>query len=338
MYKLLTKFNHIDNYSVFNDNLLYFKEGFLYLNNSRVIINDEKIIGGYIDFQGISNIVTHNKVYWYNIFDILIVTEHFSGFLNIEVSENVRLFRNINLHYCFYDLQKKEIIKTFKAKFNNLYPSAYVNGCLFIHKFPEQIIQSLSLLTGLYKWEVPLNRNGEIFKVLGVRENELVVCFKQGLDYYGLLGIAIETGKIMWNIDDNFLLNGLNMSFTSNQASIFSTKGEGRNSYFIELDLTTKQAIRYGEIVDLCKEKLAISTSFLKDDLVYFTAGNHTFFPNTIGIFDYKTLKLLWKHTFSFDKHTHLKEMQVAENKLYVLDSGGTLHIFEKENVYNEII
>jgi len=196
----------------------------------------------------------------------------------------------------------------------------------------RKLLKSLSLLTGEYEWETPLNRNGEIFKILGVRENELIVCWKRGMDYYGLLGIDIQTGKIVWNMDDNSLLNGLNLYFTENQKSIFSTKGDDKSSYFIEIDLENKEVQRYGEIPDLCKAKLVIHSSQYKDGLIYFTASTrHVFFPDVIGVFDYKTLKVLWQHRFTFDRLTHLKNLEVSDDKLYVLDSGDTLHIFERE-------
>lgn len=33
------------------------------------------------------------------------------------------------------------------------------------------------------------------------------------------------------------------------------------------------------------------------------------------------------------NKVTQLKDLQVSDNKIYILDSGNTLHIFEKENI-----
>lgn len=268
----------------------------------------------------------------------------------IEKFGTVRTMKNINKfalnntntsedNWLFTDIEtaQKIFINTLNLEDERILTNNYNWGYLYLTSSnlfvgKGMFIQSLSPITGEYEWEIPLNRNGEIFKILGVRENELVVCWKRGIDYFALLGIDIQTGEIVWNIDDNFLLNGLSLHFTPNQNSLFSTKGEDRNSYFIEIDLQNKQAKRYGEIPDLCKAKLAISSSLLKDNLVYFTASTrHVFFPDTIGVFDYKTLEILWKHTFDFDKSTHLKNIEVDGNKLYVLDTEGILHIFEKE-------
>lgn len=227
----------------------------------------------------------------------------------------------------YYNIKKneKKVIKS------DLGISLLYNNKVIATEY-SKLLKSLSLITGEYEWETPINRSGEIFKILGVRDNELVVCWKRGWKLFGLLGIDIQTGVIVWNIDNNQLLNGHSLYFTDNQQSLFSAQGTNHNSYFIEIDLLSKQAIRLGEIEDLCKAQVEISRSQYKDGLIYFTAStHHDIFPDIIGVLDYKTLKILWQHRFDFDRLTHLKNFEVSEDKLYVLDSKDTLHIFERE-------
>ena len=198
-----------------------------------------------------------------------------------------------------------------------------------------QVISAINLISGNYNWQSPLNRNGDIFRLLGVRNDELLVLWKRGYDTYGVIAFNIQNGQILWNIDNNPLLNGLTTEFTNNQHSLFSTKGEGGGSYFIELDLNLKQVSRYGDLPGFRQNNLQITWSWVKEDKVYFTALHQSRFANTVGVFDYQTLELLWWETLPLSANDFIgggESLQVDENKLYVLDSGGTLHIFERES------
>lgn len=339
MYQIAREIENVISFKVL-DKYLAFKlkenKRLLYLN-STIVDEDNR---GYLFFQ--NSLCLHNeaKTTFLNLqtnerTEISIIFNGDSGYfentyissINSKQEEDYRWTSN----YVMYQ------INPFK-KLYELPHRYYGSGYRFKNQYIQmqnelKLLKSLSLLTGEYDWETPLNRNGEIFKILGVRENELVVCWKRGMDYYGLLGINAQSGQIVWNIDNNLLLNGLSLYFTENQQTLFSTKADGNSSYFIEIDLTTKQTHRYGEIVDLCKNKWAISSSQYKDGLVYFTASTHHFlFPNILGVLDYQRLKLLWYHHFDFDRNTHLKNFEVDGSKLYVLDSADTLHIFERED------
>ncbi len=332
MYSESRQINNISGYKAHNEKLFLCANHTIFLNNEIIQTNIDEASLMVFNEKLFFTSNTEKKTYY---FDEKVSEINFSSWLHTLFDSTVLIFEYSFQERLFkifiYNFLKKEITNEVEKKISlwNLFRR---NDFIYFYDYSKTILKSLSLLTGEYEWQTQINRNGEIFKILGVRKNELVVCWKRGIDYFALLGINIQTGEIVWNIDDNFLLNGLSLYFTPNQNSLFSTKGEDRNSYFIGIDLQNKQAKRYGEIPDLCKVKLSISSSLLKDELVYFTASTrHVFFPDTIGVFDYKTLKLLWKHTFDFDRNTHLKNIEVDGNKFYVLDSGGTLHIFERE-------
>jgi hypothetical protein len=59
-----------------------------------------------------------------------------------------------------------------------------------------------------------------------------------------------------------------------------------------------------------------------------------------LGVFNRQTRQIDWLHdmTLSIDPNLGYvaslnQAPQISDDKLYVLDSGGTLHIFEKEQV-----
>lgn len=51
-----------------------------------------------------------------------------------------------------------------------------------------------------------------------------------------------------------------------------------------------------------------------------------------VGVLDLKTKQLLWQTTIEIEKGSYwIADLQVHQNRLYVLTQGGTLHIFERE-------
>lgn len=54
-----------------------------------------------------------------------------------------------------------------------------------------------------------------------------------------------------------------------------------------------------------------------------------------IAVIDLLTNKLLWQTTIEVDNYPYqfIKELQVRDNRLFILDAGGTLHIYEEETM-----
>lgn len=312
----------------------------LFLCKDNTVFLNSKIIQSHIDVTSLTifnqNLFfTSNSERKFYYFENKVIEYNYSAWLNTLFENTVLVYEYFYEDRLFdvfvYDFVQKKVVSRIKDRIN-VWDLFRKGNDLYLYDSLKTTLKSLSLITGEYEWETPINRSGEIFKILGVRDNELVVCWKRGEKLFGLLGIDIQTGEIVWNIDNNQLLNGHSLYFTDNQQSLFSTKGTNHNSYFIEIDLLSKQAIRFGEIEDLCKAQVEISRSQYKDGLIYFTAStHHDIFPDIIGVLDYKALKVLWQHRFDFDRLTHLKNFEVTEDKLYVLDSKDPLHIFEKE-------
>lgn len=71
----------------------------------------------------------------------------------------------------------------------------------------------------------------------------------------------------------------------------------------------------------------------VKDDHLYFTNQSWSF--SQIGIIDLIQKKLIWYHEIKVDSdiNSTVKDIKVNNDKLCVLDTSNTLHIFEKESV-----
>jgi hypothetical protein len=107
----------------------------------------------------------------------------------------------------------------------------------------------------------------------------------------------------------------------------------------IFLNLSTQKSLYEWHINDeINEEYLFIRQSRIYKNQIYFTAwkkGNEGN-DDTIGVFDIKTKKIIWKYAFDFEKGNFIPNsqdnIQVNDSQLFVLDWKGTLHIFERES------
>lgn len=241
------------------------------------------------------------------------------------------------VHDTLYYSAEIEMYQISPFKLLNILPEKYIfsqyiryGNFLFTEKF-KTVLSPLSLETGEYLWETQLNRNGEVFKILGIRADELIVCWKRGNMDFGLLGINIHTGEIDWNMDDNDLLNGYTLNFSPDENALFCVKNSGFKSYYLELDLLTKKTLRFDEIPKFFELGLIIERIWVKENLIYFFARKGSKFSTVAGIMDYKTLEILWQEQIVVGSWAYLSDLQVDYDKLYILDGEGVLHIFERE-------
>ena len=80
-----------------------------------------------------------------------------------------------------------------------------------------------------------------------------------------------------------------------------------------------------------------IDSFSLADDWLYFRTSVSSMggFPTAIGAFNYKTETIEWLHVFEEfakeGKFIPINQPKAEGNRVYALDSGNTLHIFERE-------
>lgn len=326
MFNLIFKKINIDYFTVHDNNLLYYSNNSLYINSKVFTIENCNVLGGHIDFQGVINVITSDKVYWFlnSKKSLLFISNHFGGLLNIE-NNDLRLARTDELNYSFFSIKLNKFITVFKAKFDGSYPSAIKGNYVFIQNFPDSIIKSLSLLTGEYNWEISLENYGEIVTALGVVENTLWIWFT--IDQ--LIGVDVNTGEVkshlfpLQTILKDIVGYVLHKYFIEKEQSLYFF----HRSYLIQVNLLDNTThLLWGN------QEYEIGLSAFTDDYIYFIGGkNQGVFKNGIGVFDRKTNQVIWETTFELDNYVVLKEIQYSNDKIYVLDTAGVLRIFEKE-------
>ena len=236
--------------------------------------------------------------------------------------------------------------------------SSYIfDDLLFFEK--ENKIQTINFLSGQFLWEFPLSSLGkwknpytdeeidfQVRRLIGIYNNILWVF----LNAEGFIGLDIETGELKYRISEYQQAIG-----KTSTSSYEDGKGFFRSDYlldnkkkkilglavdvFIEIDLTQEPPFvtQYGlqeefEKYNIKKANDTAEDYVIQDDLLYFSLFNQLRF----GILDINTKEIIYVSepiavVERDDCFTQLKDLKVSENKVYILDSNHTLHIFEKE-------
>ena len=204
-------------------------------------------------------------------------------------------------------------------------------------------------LASLGKWKNPYTDEEIDFQVrrfIGIY-NGIFLVF---LNAEGFIGLDIETGELKYRIPEYHQAIG-----KTSTSSYDDSKGFFRSDYllnsekgkilglavdvFIEIDLTQEPPFvtQYGlqeefEKYNIKKANDTAGSYVIQDNLLYFYLAEKLRF----GILDINTKEIIYVSepiavVERDDSFTRLRDLKVSENKVYILDSNHTLHIFERE-------
>ena len=254
-----------------------------------------------------------------------------------------------------YDFEKKKILFEATSWLGRSIIDKYIFRD-FKKKIACRKIDSDSIL-----WEFPLSSLGkgkdyntdeefdyEVEQFVGIYNNILWVYIERG----GFIGLDIQTGELkhrILGIPKGNLLGKVDSYVDSEEFFIFyrakfildDKKGIIIGliaDRFFEIDLNKEKItpMLYGmwdkmEKMNLKKYGVSGNTS-LQEDLLYFYNDKELQF----GILDINTKEIIYISepiavVERDDSFTRLRDLKVSENKVYILDSNHTLHIFERE-------
>ena len=330
-------------YSLLNDNLLYdntlLMEGIdgtsIYkISDSLIQVFDEEKGCYYIDEN--FNIIKSNY--------FLIVNEN-SKYL-IAWANAVKISRGVyNRSICLLEndlVNVKEII----LEENYQYLETYTNDVLITsskdvilgyHIFPTNLLWEFSLAS-LGKWKNSWDeeRFFEVYKLIGIYNNILWAFIEIG----GFIGLDIKTGELKYRISEYHMGKETKLFFRSDYY-LDNERGKifGLAHIFIEIDLNQAPPFvtQYGlqeefEKYNIKKANDTAEDFVVQDNLLYFYLADQLRF----GVLDINTKEIIYVSepiavVERDDSFTQLKDLKVSENKVYILDSNHTLHIFERE-------
>ncbi|WP_454978038.1 hypothetical protein [Capnocytophaga ochracea] len=216
------------------------------------------------------------------------------------------------------------------------------------HIFPTNLLWEFPLAS-LGKWKNPYTDEEIDFQVrrfIGIYNG----IFWVFLNAEGFIGLDIETGELRYRIPEYHQAIG-----KTSTSSYDDSKGFFRSDYlldnekgkilglavdvFIEIDLTQEPPFvtQYGlqeefEKYNIKKANDTAGSYVVQDNLLYFYLAEQLKF----GILDINTKEIIYVSEpiavgERDDSFTRLRDLKVSENKVYILDSNHTLHIFERE-------
>ena len=214
----------------------------------------------------------------------------------------------------------------------------------------KNTIQGIEIYTGQFLWEFPLSslgkwknswdeeRDFEVYKLIGIYNN----IFWAFIEIGGFIGLDIKTGELKYRISEYHMGKESKLFFRSDYY-LDNERGKifGLAHIFIEIDLTQEPPFvtQYGlqeefEKYNIKKANDTAEDYVVQDDLLYFSLFNQLRF----GILDINTKEIIYVSepiavVERDDCFTQLKDLKVSENKVYILDSNHTLHIFEREKL-----
>ena len=347
-------------YSLLNDNLLYdntlLMEGIdgtsIYkISDALIQVFDEEKGCYYIDEN--FNIIKS---------DYFLIANENSKYL-IAWANAVKISRGVyNRSICLLEndlVNVKEII----LEENYLYLETYTNDVLITsskdiilgyHIFPTNLLWEFPL-SSLGKWKNPYTDEEIDFQVrrlIGIYNG----IFWVFLNAEGFIGLDIETGELKYRISEYQQAIG-----KTSTSSYEDGKGFFRSDYlldnkkrkilglavdvFIEIDLTQEPPFvtQYGlqeefEKYNIKKANDTAGSYVVQDNLLYFYLAEKLRF----GILDINTKEIIYVSepiavVERDDSFTRLRDLKVSENKVYILDSNHTLHIFEREKLNFEL-
>ena len=181
----------------------------------------------------------------------------------------------------------------------------------------------------------------EVYKLIGIYNNILWAFIEIG----GFIGLDIKTGELKYRISEYDEAIGKTIckgkDFFRSDYFLNSEKGKILGlavDVFIEIDLTQEPPFvtQYGLQEEFEKYNIKgkdTSTKYaVQDNLLYF----YLFDQLRFGILDINTKEIIYISepiavVERDDSFTRLRDLKVSENKVYILDSNNTLHIFERE-------
>lgn len=147
-------------------------------------------------------------------------------------------------------------------------------------------------------------------------------------------GLVDVNGFQLWDFRDLFLEQETGKIIMLNklfyyEIDIKTQKVYQRKSFY------TGNAFGLGRLPNMPEPPtdLAFKKAVYTNDFIYFIGG-YTFATNIVGVFNRKTYNIDWQESINLletDEFNNLKEIQYANNKIYVLDTAANLRIFEKD-------
>ena len=309
-------------------------KGIVQINNNmkesfHIIINEGFSESTYIiDFEG-------NFINEYS-FKIYPIESEKSSFISIAINDEIGVFNKI----------ENRIFWILKDSFGGSYWGN--TDYIIYNKFDDTtVITNRKTETGSLLWQYSVTeigkyqnielKEGEVRRIIGVFDGVLVVNISGGSTQHEgqVIGLAVETGELLWQIQNLNQRQIYHLRVNEAQSHLYTIKDQE----YLVIDLKTAQIStqkHLGEVLQHKGKAIKVIALNSKGDHLFFTAmyEGKSLNSGLLGAFNTQTEQLDWIHDMEFGNNcffTASSAPTLEDNRLYALDSSGTLHIFERE-------
>lgn len=203
----------------------------------------------------------------------------------------------------------------------------------------ENLVYKVPLLTGKFEWEEDLSSYGKIRKILGVAGDNLwISCMSADENRYTkahLIALDVHTGRLKHHLGEGLPLHDFHIQLLEDRQCIVSYWGkisshQQSESPFVEIDALTGTVLRNTFSMSLYDANLKLGAWQYQAGKIYFDAAFDTINSTHIGLMDFDTLDVEWFDEVK-DRKAGLRNLQVSEDKIYIMDIGNQLFVYEKE-------
>ncbi len=173
-------------------------------------------------------------------------------------------------------------------------------------------------------FKIPLK--SKLIQIINVQDDLVLLFYDDGI----VTCFDLATKEEFWSLSivdgiESHLFSKLLLDGKTYKAYLFASH------YLFELDIKEKKSLLIKDYNKESELEWYFKDSRLYDDVITFSGANTLGkFPMVAGVIDRNTKEILW--TTKCEPGIYFEEApQIKDNKLYILDSEKTLHIFEKE-------
>ncbi len=354
MYRLTGFIKNVGHSYIVNGN----KVIFINLTGDLKYVNIQNIESEFLIEEGIVTFLEKFK-------NGLIYTKNKNSFISI--ADKLQKFDSVAINV-YDELVMFNAISQEKEKFILLYKNEVLKWALNFKNGSKRLLTEKYFLTTSYLNNLELNaidnENGDLIwsfdflqfptwldydgsekptelqKLLGVYEDGLYISLTSGK----ILVLDVITGKqVALLINDKNKDQGYFNGHFSKVLELDEKSGmliQLFNDRFTTINLKTYEVIER-TVQEMSDQKLYNKDNFVFDDeYIYFTEK----YNKKIGAFNRSTLKLDWltslhqENLMNIQDEPYGRQLKLHDNRLYVLDSHNTLHIFEKDIRKNGLI
>ncbi len=241
----------------------------------------------------------------------------------------IKLKNGSLLKYDFSALRKLNLID---GEFSLIH---FIHGenCYLTSRIKPILIKHIN---DVISWQTDLSPYGKIINILGVINELLWLTVEKEIGNHQLIALNEQNGELVYHLVN---IDGLHIHsclLNVENGMIYSMNQQGNTSIILHINANNGIVEKQYELPALHDKGFRVGTfnnhlTMHKNELYFAIERLNVLFNVGVAVLDINTSSLLWASVIENRKGTITQKVQVTDDKMYVLDNGGVLHIYQKQ-------